>query len=120
MTLLRKFLIKDSNNSVNPNKNVCVYHVANALGVAAKVRYLHLMDDLIRAARTIYTVRSRKSSVKGNTVGKIRRQLSALGARYYIVGVPGHVLLLDSQGNTIVDTASRKRDKRKRDSKKRK
>ena len=50
-----------SNNSENPNQNVCAHHVAHCLGVKEKVRYLHNLGDLLRAARKKWNVRSRKS-----------------------------------------------------------
>lgn len=103
-----------SNNDKNPNKNICALAVARAIGVDHKVRYLHCLNDVIRACRAGgYTVRSRKSSVKGTTVGAIRNQLEALGADFYIVRVDGHVLLLGCYGKTLIDTDPRKRDRRK-------
>tara|TARA_R110000737_G_scaffold227314_3_gene241655 strand:+ start:1687 stop:2226 length:540 start_codon:yes stop_codon:yes gene_type:complete len=50
-----------SNNSENPNQNVCANRVAIALGVADKVKYLHNLPDLLRATRKKYNVRSRSS-----------------------------------------------------------
>ena len=105
-----------SNNKNNPNKNVCALAVATALGVDEEVRYLHKMEDLIRASRKAYNVRSR-GQVKGMTVGKARTKLEKIGAevdaRYFIVHVDGHVLLLGHNGQTLIDTAPRKRDSRK-------
>lgn len=114
MTEIRKFYKKDSNNPDDPNRNLCAEAVARVLFADRVVRYLHTISDLVRAARTVgWTVRSRKSSVRGKTVGAIRSQLPKLGATYYIVRVDGHVLLLDKDGKTIVDTAPRKKDKRR-------
>lgn len=101
-----------SNNPANPNQNVCANAVARALGVADAVRYLHNSDDVRRAARTRFSVRSVKSAAKSRTVGGARANLAEIGALAYIVIVEGHVLLLDAQGGTIVDTAPRKRDRR--------
>lgn len=50
-----------SNNSENPNQNVCAHHVARCLGVSDQVRYLHNLQDLLRATRKKWSVRSRKS-----------------------------------------------------------
>lgn len=113
----RQWLRTASNNPVNPNKNICVLAVAKALGADNETRYLHTYEDLVRALRTRYIVRSRTSNVKGKTVGKAREKLASLAddvnAIGFIVRVQGHVMLLDSQGKTIVDTDPRKRDKRK-------
>lgn len=104
-----------SNNKVNQNKNICGLAVATAFGVDKNVHYLHTMNDIVRAVRTKFVVRSRLSRFKGKTVGGIRKDLEkkCVGASHFIVGVKGHVLLLDHLGNTIVDTAPRKKDKRK-------
>tara|TARA_A100001037_G_scaffold270738_1_gene265773 strand:- start:99 stop:494 length:396 start_codon:yes stop_codon:yes gene_type:complete len=110
----RQSFQKGSNNPDNPNQNICVQAVAFALGVDYRVRYLHTIKDLVRAARLAYTVRSRKSAVgNAKTVGAIRNKVKDLGASYYILRVAGHVLLLGSDGKTLVDTDPRKRDKRK-------
>lgn len=110
----RQLLQIDSNNDQNPNKNICVYRVAKMLGVEDKVRYLHTISDLKRAARTRFSIRSVKSIAKAETVGAARKNLNGQnGALGYIVWVPGHVLLLGREGRTIVDTDPRKRDRRK-------
>jgi len=61
MTDARKKSIKGSNNSENPNQNICARAVAYALDVDKEVRYLHTLNDLIKAARKKWTVRSRFS-----------------------------------------------------------
>jgi hypothetical protein len=105
----------NSNNQNNPCKNKCGLAVAKALGVEHSVRYLHTINDLLRAARSRYTVRSRLSAAKAKekSVGSVRANIAALDGLYHIVRVPGHVILLDRFGNTVVDTAPRKRDHRK-------
>tara|TARA_R110000824_G_scaffold101190_2_gene240346 strand:- start:475 stop:996 length:522 start_codon:yes stop_codon:yes gene_type:complete len=60
----RETQIKESNNPDNPNQNKCAQAVAKWLGVADKVRYLHNVDDLVRASRKKFTVRSRLSEAK--------------------------------------------------------
>jgi hypothetical protein len=106
-----------SNNSNNTNKNICALKVAQALGVHDDTRYLHNVNDIVYAARKAYTVRSRGSNVKGKTVGASRAKLIDLAAKHNTVGflvmVAGHVLLIDKEGRTVVDTDPRKRDKRK-------
>jgi hypothetical protein len=80
-------------------------------------RYSQTCTDVVNVLRRKgYTVRSRLSSVKrGSTVGGLRKQLAKLGKGIYLVRVPGHVLLLNEKGETVVDTDSRKRDRRKVD-----
>lgn len=115
MTNERKKLIACSNNKKNPNKNVCVLAVTKALGVDNNVRYLHNIKDVVRAIRTKYKVRSRLSAANAyrETVGSIRKKLEKLDGDCYLIRVKGHAILLNRKGETIVDTAPRKRDKRK-------
>ena len=66
-----------------------------------------------------WAVRSRKSALlKGTkTVGSVRMALSSYEDYtddvMYLVHVSGHVLLLNASGDTIVDTAPRKVDRRR-------
>jgi len=114
MRVKRTFYKKNSNNQQNVNKNVCSLAVAKALKVDEEVRYLHTIHDLIRAARKKWIIRSRKSSFKANTVGSLRKEINKKGdAMAYIVMVPSHVVLLDSTGKTVIDTAPVSRDRRK-------
>lgn len=115
MTVKRRKFINGSNNKRNPRKNLCAEAVADAIGVAGNVRYLHTISDLVRAARMNFMVRSRMSAAnaRGKTVGRIRTKVAELGARYYIVRTDDHVLLLADDGRTLIDTAPRKRDRRK-------
>jgi hypothetical protein len=105
-----------SNNKDNHNKNICALAVANALGVADKVRYLHTIGDIKRASAHRFSVRSRKSMLcKGTgSVGNMRNSIMSKGdAQLYIVQVEKHVLLLNAEGITVIDTDPRKRDRRK-------
>ena len=114
----RKALRDGSNNPDNPNKNLCGYAVARALGVDEATRYIHTIEDLQRAIRSLWSLRSVKTKmgVKAGrtTVGAIRKRIAAKGeALAYLVHVEGHVLLLDRDGTTAVDTAPVQRDRRK-------
>ena len=117
---LRDYYKSGSNNSQNNNKNICALRVAQALNVADKVRYLHTISDLCRAARHIYSVRSRLSAIggKGTTVGSARKKLAKVSAQSderiygYIIRVAGHVILCSPEGETWVDTDPRLRDRR--------
>ena len=100
-------------------KTVCTSSVLAYFGIApSEYNYSQYIRDINRVLRSKgFSVRSRFSSVvtkKFKTVGAIRERVKALnvpsGAFY--VGVSGHVLVMDREGNTIIDTSPRKRDKR--------
>jgi hypothetical protein len=68
-----------------------------------------------------FAVRSRTSRIKAGrtTVGQARKVIRKLintafdpPNTVYAVVIPGHVLLLGNDGQTLVDTAPRKRDRR--------
>jgi hypothetical protein len=115
MTISRLKFKENSNNTANQNQNICALAVAQYLRVDKKVRYLHKLPDLIRAARFDFKVVSRMTAAKakGKSVGAIRKNLAAIGAMLFIVRVDGHVMLLHGNGETLIDTAPRKRDRRK-------
>ena len=117
----RDYLRNRSNNTRNRNKNVCGLAVASALGVQNATRYLHTWGDLQRAIRTTWSFRSVKSALRvtcGETsVGAMRKAIRKHDAdaslMSYVVQVQGHVLMLQRDGKTLVDTDPRKRDNRK-------
>lgn len=119
--MFRQVMRDRSNNPKNPNKNACGLAVASALGVADVTRYLHTWEDLQRAIRSMYSLRSVKTAVRVKpytTLGSIRKSLqehnkSADACMAYVAHVDGHVLLLSHEGKTIIDTAPVKRDRRK-------
>lgn len=125
MALNRQSLKDRSNNKENPNKNWCGLTVANALGVADATLYLHTWSDLARAIRTCWSFRSVKTMLKvkpyQTTVGAVRVRIRRKGTNKpsisdptaYVVMVDHHVLMLDTEGNTIIDTDPRERDARK-------
>jgi len=107
----------ESNNPDNTNKNICILEVAKALGCEDETRYLHTIRDLVYALRKHYMVRSRAAKTKGKSVGKIRDLLPAMAnevdATAFVVRVDGHILMLGTDGATLVDTDPRQRDRRK-------
>ena len=109
----------ESNNEANPNQNICTQAVARWAGVQDSVRYLHTNNDLKRALRTRFSVRSVKSSLgKAKTVGAARKVIAKLFADRrdlvaIYISVPGHAMLVDRNGQTIVDTDPRTRDRRR-------
>jgi len=64
-----------------------------------------------------FAVRSRKSYIpKRATVGGIRKSIQKLNdpkGTVYFVSVNSHLLALDQDGKTVIDTAPRKRDSRR-------
>lgn len=116
MKISREQRRETSNNLNNPDKNVCALAVAKFFRVEDNVRYLHTVCDLQRAMRSSseFHMRSRNSGIKGKTIGAVRKKLfDKIGAYYYIAVVERHVLVLDHEGNTLIDTDPRKRDARK-------
>lgn len=119
---LRAKYKKRGNNPDDKNKNLCTSAVAKALGVADNTRYLHTKEDLLRALRKAYTVRSCKSKLGTSlTIGSARKKLSAIAAgdtksigfMTVVSGKMWHVLFLMNDGSTEIDTVPRKNDRRK-------
>ena len=117
----RKKQIAASNNAQNRNKNVCALAVAKALGVDGATKYLHTWSDLERAIRWMWSFRSVKSKVgyeRGDTVGKLRAKLAKNYGKdpalyLYVAMTDEHVIVLGPKGQTVIDTAPKKRDVRK-------
>ncbi len=99
-------------------KTVCTSHVLAYFGISSdSYHYSENSQDVKRLLRSNgYSVRSRMSKLCGSkktTIGILRKKIADLGeGGFYYVGVPGHAMLLDDEGETIIDTAPRKRDRR--------
>jgi hypothetical protein len=104
----RKAFLASSNNPSNPNQNLCALKVANTFFVAERVRYLHTWGDLQRAFRKLWSFRSVRSMYRGETVAMVGNSIKAKGCPKkcvgFIVRVHGHVLALDKDGASFVDT----------------
>jgi hypothetical protein len=104
-------------------KMVCVSHVLATLGIPTSAYQSTWTRKTGNGAalgvmrRNGYAVRSRRSSLpKGISVGAARARIARLRdpeGSCYVIGVDGHLLLLNASGDTICDTAPRKRDGRK-------
>jgi len=106
MTSYRLECLMTSNNPDDPRKNRCALAVADAFGVADRVRYLHTADDMLRALRKKYAVCSRTSLLARGTVEESRGRIRERGdSGVYVVIVPRHVLVLGKDGRTMLDTA---------------
>ena len=102
-------------------KTVCTSHVLAEFGIdACTYHYSGKRKQMIAILnRNKFSVRSRKSKMKGNSVGAARKAIRTLndpvGTKYLLIvtyaGV-GHALLLNNQGTTIVDTDPREVDRR--------
>ena len=111
---------QDSNNPDNPNKNLCVLEVAQFLGVDNEAKYLHYPMDIVLAARKsgkLITSHLTYKVGRFNTVGGIRKKLSEIAEKQknsigFLLYLEEHVILLDSNGKTIVDTDPRIKDRR--------
>jgi hypothetical protein len=113
--------------SAGHKKTICVSAMLEHFGVPAD-RYRHtynattgqnVWDGILRRAG--YAVRSRMSQMpKSPTVGVCRKSVSKIkgdpkGVRYVMRVASGrnsHVIVVDNEGKTLVDTAPRKRDRR--------
>jgi len=106
-------------------KTVCVTACLTYFGVPVDgFHYSGSVHDSRREAilrRHGYAVRSRKSRMgKATTIGALRKIIPTwedpAGTKYLVI-VQGsgycHAMVLDQSGTTVIDTAPRKRDKRK-------
>lgn len=102
-------------------KNVCTSAVLGHFGIGTSEYHYAEDADTVKGVlrRKGYSVRSRKSEMKvrpGTTIGQLRKAIrkadGSVHTRYY-VGVVGHAMVLNGKGETVVDTAPRKRDVRK-------
>ena len=102
-------------------KTVCTSAVLAAFGIdACEYHYSGYLDQRLNILRKFgWSARSRNSKLRKNeSVGAARKLIAQHkwgdppGTRY-MIRVKGHALLLDYDGNTIVDTDPRLRDRRK-------
>jgi len=102
-------------------KNVCTSAVLAFFGVnPEQYHYAQHRKDVVGVLRRSgRSVRSRKSRIpQGISVGGLRTWLRSrkgkgkLEAGFYYVSVPGHAMVIDQDGKTIVDTAPKQRDRR--------
>lgn len=112
---------KSPEGAYSSSKTVCVTACLTAIGIpvdrfhsTSTKKNINAYEGVIR--RNGFALRSRKSAMpKGASVGACRaaiRKLNDPKGTVYLVRIYGHVLLLDQNGETVVDTAPRKRDVR--------
>ena len=105
-------------------KTVCTSHVLAWFGIDAS-SYHYSGTEAQRAGvlrKHGFAVRSRRSALFAPTMGKLRAAIRGHNGdpagTVYMVWIhcgprSTHLILVDSDGKTIVDTAQRKRDKRR-------
>lgn len=105
----------NSNNPLDPNKNLCGLAIAEFFNVHNEVEYLHVIDDVVRAIRIKYKIKSCLQYVgKYSTMGRVRQKIKKMRkGNWFLIRVSGHVLLADKWGDTVIDTDKRKKDRRK-------
>ena len=112
------------NNKTGKAKTVCSSHVLAYLDIPPSAyHYSNTLETIAGVLRRAggFAVRSRDSACKAKTrptVGAVRKcirsgKMNDPKGTHYAVAVDGHILLLDDKGNTVVDTAPRKADRRK-------
>ena len=117
----RQYYKGKGNNPNNQNKNICTSAVCDYFGVTDQVHYLHTTHDVVRAIRKEFTVRSRSSQFRNMSVARARSKMKEMAEDFestshvwgFLVFVNSHVLFVNRFGDTIVDTDSRKADRRK-------
>ena len=111
--------IEKEQGAENRFKSVCTSTVLKHFGIdRSQYRYSQIAGDVESILRRKgYSVRSRKSQAGSVSVGGLRKKIQdgkidLANCRRILVRVKGHVLLLDRDGNTVVDTDPRTRDRR--------
>lgn len=108
----------DKCSQADPYRTVCTGAVLSLFGIEKEsYRFAQTVQDVVRLLRKRgISVRSRKSAAGKATasVGRLRDAIKSgkLGTGFFLVRVPGHVIMLDANGRTVVDTAPRARDRR--------
>ena len=109
----RQFVLLDREEEIklcdNQNKSFCSSAVASYLGTYHLTPYLHTLGDIIISISKKYNLYNLDRNVKGYTVDNVRRRLRSMSTnktKGYLIGVEEHIMLLDTDGNTVVDTDS--------------
>ena len=108
--------IKKSNNSENNWKNICGLAVAKHLGCENNSLFLHYNSELTGAILCDYNLKGLQ--VEDKNVYELSEELFynryiTDSSNQYLIFVENHVLLLDFEGNVLVDTAPELFDNRK-------
>ena len=104
-TAWRQYLIDTSNNTTNPNGNICAIQVARSLSVEHAVKYLHTIDDVKRAISSRYKLVNRTKLFDCDNYQLLRKEVRKTQYNsVFLVYITGHVMLLGSHGHAIVDT----------------
>jgi len=98
----REKAIKCSNNQQNPGQNICCLEVIKYLRLEHMAGYLHFEDDVLRTVKLRYKVK-RKKKLEGKRLIFVR--ISGRNAEKYLITTDNHVLLIDFENYTTIDTA---------------
>lgn len=109
---VRADLAANSNNTCDPNKNLCTLEVARGFAVENTVKYLHTYEDLLKAMRKKWKLKSSKTLLKFTTgktsTTELRKLIVKNGdpdALAYVVYVKGHIMAMNKVGVDYVDTS---------------
>lgn len=97
-------------------KTVCSSACLAFMGIAPDTyHYSGTIFSIVNVFRTKgFSVRSRKSRVKGLTISQAKKKIMGWDeGGYYLIQVQGHALMINCLGETVVDTDPRKADRRK-------
>jgi hypothetical protein len=109
---------KESNNSYNPNQNLCCISVTNYFRTTKLYKYLHTSGDLIISLTKKHNIVIKDSLVKGLIVEEGREVLKTnslnenVVVKGYVLALYDHTILLNEFGETIVDINSKDYDDR--------
>lgn len=99
-------------------KTVCTSAVLTFFGVdRSTYRFAQTITDAMNILRRNgFSVRSRKSLAGKNcSIGKFRDKVRSgkIEGKNFLIRVDGHAMVVNGNGETVVDTDPRKRDRRK-------
>lgn len=108
----RQFVLLDREEEIklcdNQNKSFCSSAVASYLGTYHLTPYLHTLGDIIISISKKYNLYNLDRIVKEYTIDNSRSILknmsTSINLKGYLIGVEDHIMLLDVNGDTLVDT----------------
>lgn len=105
-----------SSNPFDPNKSICCSAITDYFKTTKLCTYLHNSGDIVFSIAKKHNVVDKDLLVKGLTVEEAREvmELNSLKentkVKGYFISVKDHAMLLDENGNTIVDTDEQEGD----------
>ena len=102
--------LKHSSDPNDPNKSVCCKAVTDYFKTTKLTKYLHTSGDIVVSIAKKHNVEDKDKLVAGLTVEQARENFKWNSKREknkvkgYFITVEKHAMLLDANGETIVDT----------------